>query len=84
MSGGYVPITYFAGTVLTTTDIKWMTNPLGKAFNNNYEIFSETMCKLGGIFCDKKKSGCYTWFLKVLPKIPLQIVYYDADDEFPC
>ncbi|WP_434509873.1 DUF3786 domain-containing protein [Desulfitobacterium sp. AusDCA] len=30
------------------------------------------------------KSGGRLWLLKVLPKIPLQIVYYDGDDEFPC
>ncbi len=30
------------------------------------------------------KSGGYSWLLKVLPKILLQIVYYDVDDEFPC
>jgi hypothetical protein len=80
----YVQITYFAGTVFTSTNLKWMTDPLGKTFDGNYERFSETMCKLGGILSDKQKSGCYTWFLRVLPKIPLQIVYYDGDDEFPC
>jgi hypothetical protein len=42
------------------------------------------MCRLGGVFNGKLKSGGYTWLLKVLPKILLQIVYYDADDEFPC
>lgn len=81
----YVPISYFAGTGITfSTNINWMTDPLGKTFCGNYATFSETMCKLGGVFNGKLKSGGYSWLLKVLPKIPLQIVYYDGDDEFPC
>ena len=42
----YVPISYFAGTGITfSTNIKWVTDPLGKTFNGNYVTFSETMCK---------------------------------------
>jgi hypothetical protein len=81
----YVPISCHAGTgIIFSTNIKWMTDPLGKAFSGNYVTFSETMCRLGGVFNGKRKSGGYLWLLKVLPKIPLQIVYNDGDDEFPC
>ena len=81
----YVPISNLASTgIIFSTNIKWMTDPLGKTFSGGYVTFSETMCKLGGVFNDKSKSGGYSWLLKVLPKILLQIVYYDGDDEFPC
>ncbi len=81
----YVPISYFAGTgIMLSTNIKWMTDSLGKKFSGNYETFSEIVCRLGGIFNGKLKSGGYSWLMKALPKILLQIVYYDADDEFPC
>lgn len=81
----YVPISYLAGTgIIFTTNIKWMTDPLGKTFSGDYVTFSETMCRLGGVFKGKLKSGGYSWLLKALPKIHLQIVYYDGDDEFPC
>ena len=81
----YVPISYFAGTGITfSTNVKWMTDPLGKTFSGNYVTFSETMCRLGGVFNGKLKSGGYSWLLKALPKIPLQIIYYEGDDEFPC
>jgi hypothetical protein len=81
----YVPISYHAGTgIIFSTNIKWMTDPLGKIFSGNYITFSETMCRLGGVFNGKLKSGGYSWLLKALPKIPLQIIYYDGDDEFPC
>ncbi|HII90874.1 MAG TPA: DUF3786 domain-containing protein [Methanosarcina sp.] len=81
----YVPISYLSGAGITfSTNTKWMTDPLGKTFNEDYAAFSETICRLGGIFDGKLKSGGYSWLLKALPKIILQIVYYDGDDEFPC
>jgi hypothetical protein len=80
-----VPLSYLAGTgVIFNSDIKWMTAPLGKTFGGNYAKFSGTMCKLGGFFHGRQNSDGYAWLLKVLPKIPLQIVYYDEDEEFPC
>lgn len=81
----YVPISYLAGTeIIFSTNIRWMTDPLGKVFSGNYVTFSETMRRLDGVFNGKLKSGGYSWLLKALPKIPLQIVYYDGDNEFPC
>lgn len=80
----YVPISYHAGPGMIFGNIKWMTDPLGKAFSENYEAFSKAMDKLGGVFNGKMKSGSYLWLLNVLPKIPLQIIYQDGDDEFPC
>lgn len=81
----YVPISYLAGTgIIFSSNIKWMTDPLGKIFSGNYVAFSETMCRLGGSFNGKLKSGGYSWLLNILPKIPLQIVYNEGDDEFPC
>ena len=81
----YVSISNLAGPgIIFSTDIKWMTDPLGKTFSGDYVTFSETMCRLGGVFNGKLKSSGYSWLLKALPKIPLQIVYYDEDDEFPC
>jgi len=79
----YVPISNFAVPGLFS-NIKWMTDPLGKTFGGDYLIFSETMCKLGGVFDGKLRSDRYSWLLKALPKIPLQIIYNDGDDEFPC
>ena len=81
----YVPISYLAGPgIIFNTNIKWMTDPLGKAFGGDYVTFSETMGRLGGVFNGKLKADRYSWFLKALPKIPLQIIYNDGDDEFPC
>lgn len=81
----YVPLSYFIGTGVTfSSNVKWLTDPLGKTFNGDYVTFNITMCKLGGIFSGRLKSGGYSWLLKILPKIPLQIIYYEGDNEFPC
>lgn len=81
----YVPIHYFAAPGLVFgSNIQWMTDQLGKKFGGNYATFSETLRRLGGVFNGKQESGGYSWFLKALPKIPLQILYYDEDEEFPC
>jgi hypothetical protein len=81
----YVPISNLAGTgIIFNTNIAWMTDPLGKTFSGDYATFCEIMCRLGGVFNGKLKSGGYSWLLKALPKIPLQTIYYENDDEFPC
>ncbi len=81
----YVPVSSLTGTkVVFSSNLKWMAGSLGEIFSENYEKFSETMRRLGGVFSGKLNSGGYAWLLDVLPKIPLQIVYYDSDDEFPC
>jgi len=81
----YVPLSSLAGKgIVFSTSIRWMTEPLAKAFKGNYAAFSKAMCKLGGIFSGNLKSSGYSWVLKVLPKIPVKILYYEEDDEFPC
>jgi hypothetical protein len=81
----YVPISNLVGTgIIFSTSIKWMTDPLGKTFSGDYATFSETMSRLGGVFKGKLNSGGCSWLLEALPKIPVQVVYYDGDDEFPC
>jgi len=80
----YVPISHLAGTIIFGTNIKWMTDPLGKAFSGEYAAFGKTLRRLGAVFDGKLKSGGYSWILKALPKIIPQVVYYDQDDEFPC
>lgn len=81
----YVPVSDLTDAKIAfNINLKWMTAPLGNIFSGDYEGFCEIMRSLGGVFNGRLNSGGYAWFLKVLPKIPLQIVYYDGDDEFPC
>lgn len=59
-----------------------MNTPLERYFGNDHVKFSEAAQKLGGIE-EKSKAGKHLWKFDVLPKIPLQLVFYEADDDFP-
>ena len=59
-----------------------MNAPLERYFGNDYVKFSEAAVKLGGIE-EEPQVGKHQWRFDVLPKIPLKIVFYEADDEFP-
>jgi hypothetical protein len=61
---------------------RMMSQPLERKFGNDYFKFSEAAVKLGGIEEDSQV-GKHLWKFNVLPKIPLKIVFYEADDEFP-
>jgi hypothetical protein len=61
---------------------RMMSRPLEEKFGNNYIKFSEAAVNLGGIE-EESRMGKHLWKFNVLPKIPLKIVFYEADDEFP-
>jgi hypothetical protein len=61
----------------------WMTAPLRRAFADGYQLFSGAARKFG-MTCERsRKSGEHAWYCWLLPKIPVRLVYYEADDEFP-
>jgi Domain of unknown function (DUF3786) len=59
-----------------------MNTPLEKYFGNDYVKVSEAGAKLGGIE-EQSQVGKHLWRFDVLPKIPVQLVLYEADDDFP-
>jgi hypothetical protein len=59
-----------------------MNTPLERYFGNDYVKFSEATAKVGGLE-EEPQVGKYLWRFDVLPKIPLQLVFYEADDDFP-
>jgi hypothetical protein len=59
-----------------------MNAPLERYFGEDYAKFSEAAKKLGGIEEDSRV-GKHQWAFDIFPKIPLKIVFYEADDEFP-
>ncbi len=58
-----------------------MNAPLEKYFGNNYVKVSEAAEKLDGIE-EEAQPGKHQWTFDVLPKIPLKLVFYEADDDF--
>ena len=60
-----------------------MNSPLIREFGGDYGKFREAMLRLGGTEEQGTPTGKHVWRLLVLPKILAQIVFYEADDEFP-
>jgi len=59
-----------------------MNAPLERYFAHNYGAFREAAERLEGIE-EETQAGKHVWRFSVLPKIPLKLVFYEADDEFP-
>jgi len=51
---------------------------------NSFERISKAMGILGAEYKGEVRKGEHSWKFYVLPKIPVQVIYYEADDEFPC
>ncbi|WP_186843656.1 DUF3786 domain-containing protein [Acetobacterium tundrae] len=60
-----------------------MDAPLIKVFENDIIKLEETIIKLGGKPEISKESNSRCWLLEVLPKIPVKIIYREADEDFP-
>lgn len=60
-----------------------MDAPLIKTFGNDVNKLEETIIKLGGKPEVSKESYSRCWLLEVLPKIPVKIIYREADEDFP-
>ncbi len=56
---------------------------LEKAFGADYTLFCRTAEKLGAVFEAEKARGQYRWSYTLLPKVPVKIMYYEGDDEYP-
>ena len=64
--------------------ISWMTAPLVRKFRNDYAGFCSAMKLLGALCEESPKRSEHVWSYRILPKIPMQIIYSEADEEFPC
>ena len=84
LTGEYVPIGRLTGMVQTGANPSGdLTAPLTERFGDKYEAFAEAARKVGGQHEGRSPSGGEAWLFKPLPKLPIQIVFFEADDEFP-
>jgi hypothetical protein len=65
-------------------DSDWMIEPLRKEFGEDHQKFHEAALELGMEYVGSRVDGEHTWYYPLLPKIPVKVVYYEADDEFSC
>jgi hypothetical protein len=80
----YCVITSFSGGVFREGDEgDIFNNPLGKVYGADYRKFCDVAELLGMEVEESKPNLKYTWRHRILPKIPIKIVYYEGDDEYP-
>jgi hypothetical protein len=61
----------------------WSKSSLTTVYGNDYNKFRGVAEKLGMLFEGEKSSGQYVWGYMLLPRMPVKIIYYEGDDEFP-
>jgi hypothetical protein len=66
-----------------TFDKGMMVKPLLREFGDDYDKFQSAALQLGGVPEGASSDGGQRWIFEVLPKIPVRLVFYQADDEFP-
>jgi hypothetical protein len=71
------------GLVSGGTGLRWMTAPLRRVFGGDYDLFCRAASRLGLVRWGSAKNGEHPWRYQLLPRIPVKLVYYEADDEFP-
>jgi hypothetical protein len=81
----FLPLAQMTGTVMgqQLQDKGLMVKPLLREFGSDYDKFQSAARKLGGVLEGASEDGGQGWTFQVLPKIPLRLVFYQADDEFP-
>ena len=69
------------------TETNWMSASLRRILSdggNGAERFEAAMKVFGATQKPTTGGATSIWSYQVLPKIPVEIYYYDADEEFPC
>jgi hypothetical protein len=77
----YCLLTNFSHGVFKTDSSDWAA-PLTKVFGNDYDKFRSVALKLG-MTDEGVQGGGKRWHYELLPKMPIKLVYYEGDDEFP-
>jgi hypothetical protein len=77
---------YFTGPYFSSGGVtaNWMTRPLAEAYRGDYPGFAARAEKFGMMYEGSPHNGEHSWQYRILPRIPLRLVYYEADEEYPC
>ncbi|MFT5701621.1 MAG: hypothetical protein ACI8ZB_004516 [Desulforhopalus sp.] len=62
---------------------KSIKQPLLNTFGDEYELFAKAALKIGGIQTDGDTPDKHVWLFKAFPNIPIQVIFYGRDEEFP-
>ena len=84
LSGKFLPLSSLTGIPRQSGTGELFNKPLLNKFAKSYALFSKAAEHLNCSYLGLSSVGAHLWFLAVLPKIHLQILYFEADEEFPC
>jgi hypothetical protein len=81
----YSTLVHFSGGIFRESSswFSMINNKFSSIFGNSYEKFKEIMDILGMEYEEGSRNGKYVWNYKILPKIPIKLVFYEGDDEYP-
>ena len=80
----FVPLPRLTGMIAGSHAItdKIMNTPLIREFGSELEKLKTAVSVLGGVY-EGMARGSHSWSINVLPKIPVKLIFYEADEEFP-
>jgi hypothetical protein len=83
--GSFVPLARLTGKIAGQNNHakSLFARPLIEAFGNDYDKFQAAARQLEGVPDGALADGGRCWRFAVLPKIPVRLVFYPADEEFP-
>lgn len=83
LTGEYLPIGRLTGMIDTgASPSDNLIRPLTEKFGDKYDRFAEAARKLGGQHEGRSPAGGESWLFSPLPYLPLQVVFFEADEEF--
>ena len=81
----WVPLGRLSGMIdgQKTHDKGMLLQPLIRELGDDYARFQDAARKVGGVAQPDSDDGAHVWTFRALPKIPVRLLFYEADDEFP-
>ncbi|MHB9291995.1 hypothetical protein Holit_01083 [Hollandina sp. SP2] len=80
----YSSLGHFSGGVFRESSLgSMMNNRFAEIFDNNYQKFKDIMEIFELEYEAGNRDGKYVWNYNALPKIPVKLVFYEGDDEYP-
>jgi len=78
----YSLLHHFSQGLFSGRQDNWMATPLIRKLSGDKEKFFEAMKRLGARYEGSRSMASHTWHYDALPKIPVEIYFYEADEEF--
>jgi hypothetical protein len=80
----FLPLSRMTSVIAAQKDLgKLGVVPLLREFGEDHDRFRFAATKLNGIFEGGSADGGHSWYFQILPKIPIRLIFYAADEEFP-